>query len=213
MNMKGEAFNAISHLVGASLGIVITVLLIIFASLYGTVWHIVSFSLFGTTLILLYLSSTLYHFSRKDHWRNRFQRVDHAMILVFIAGTYTPFTLAVLHGAWGWSIFGIVWSIALLGVLWKFIAKKILGWHSTLLYVLMGWIIVVALYPLSQSLSPESMRYLVLGGIFYTLGALIYSLENHPRFISSSITPHNIFHILVLLGSTSHVLAIVHIII
>lgn len=206
--MKGEKFNTISHLVGAILGIVVTVLLIVLASLYGTVWHIVSFSLFGTTLILLYLASTLYHFSSTDKWRRRLQRFDHAMILVFIAGTYTPFTLTVLRGGWGWSIFGIIWGIALLGVIWKCIGKKITGWHSTFLYVLMGWVIVVALYPLTASLSHKSLLYLVAGGVLYTIGAIIYSLENHPRFTNSTLTPHNIFHILVLLGSTSHVLAI-----
>lgn len=212
MSLRGEAFNTLSHLIGAILAVAVMVLLVVFASLYGNVWHIISFSLFGTTLILLYLASTLYHFSSHEAWRARLQRVDHAMILVFIAGTYTPFTLTVLPGGWGWSIFGVVWGVALIGVIWKFVAKKITGWHSTLLYVLMGWVILVAIYPLSKTLSKESMWYLVLGGILYTIGAFIYSLEHHPRFAHTTLTPHNIFHILVLLGSTSHVLAITKII-
>ncbi|MBP6888769.1 MAG: hemolysin III family protein [Candidatus Pacebacteria bacterium] len=208
--MKGEMFNAVSHLLGAVASVLVTVVLIVLASLYGSAWHIVSFSLFGTSLILLYLSSTLYHASRKESWRNRMQRFDHAMILVLIAGTYTPFMLTVLRGGWGWSIFGFVWGIAILGIIWKFVATSITGTASTILYLLMGWVVVVAAYPLVHVTTKNTLIFLILGGVAYTLGAICYSYEDHPRFQTWKITPHNIFHLFVLLGSASHVVAIIY---
>lgn len=198
---KEELINVITHLVGLILSIAATALLITFASIYGTVWHIVSFSIFGSSLITLYLASTLYHSAKRKTLRKRLNVFDHAAIYVLIAGTYTPFCLVGLNGTLGWTLFGITWGLALIGITLKifFIGKydKI----STLGYVLMGWVAVIASKSLINNLEFETLMYLLLGGISYTVGALLYSM-NKIRY------NHAIFHFFVLGGSTLHFISI-----
>jgi hemolysin III len=198
---KEEKLNVISHAFGLVLSIAALVLLVVYASIEGSAWHVVSFSIYGASLIVLYAASTFYHNSKTPKLRYRLNIFDHASIYVLIAGTYTPFTLVVLDGWVGWTIFGVSWGLALTGVILKlfFIGKydKI----STIAYVLMGWLIVFAIKPLVQNLPIEGLLWLLGGGISYTVGAILYSIKRIKY-------NHAIFHIFVLLGSFCHFIAV-----
>jgi hemolysin III len=176
-------------------------LLVLRAVSFGDAWRIVSFSIFGVSMILLYLASTIYHNSKTPKLRSRLNVFDHASIYVLIAGTYTPFTLVTLQGWVGWTIFGIAWGAAVAGIILKifFIGRyKLL---SVIMYVLMGWIIVIAIKPLIQNLSAEGLIWLGAGGISYTVGAVLYSLKG-MKF------NHAVFHIFVLAGTFCHFVAV-----
>lgn len=198
---KEEKFNVISHAIGLVLSIAALVLLVTYSSLNGSGYHIVSFSIYGASLILLYSASTFYHYSENPKLRHRLNIFDHSAIYVLIAGTYTPFTLVVLNGWVGWAIFGVSWGLALVGVVLKlfFIGKydKI----STFAYVLMGWLIIFAVNPLIMNFSFNGLMWLLSGGISYTVGAILYSIKKIKY-------NHAIFHIFVLLGSFSHFIAV-----
>ena len=196
-----EKWNIISHSFGLLASIVALILLAIKSSLFGTVWHVVSFTIFGVSLLILYAASTFYHASKNLKLRTRLNIFDHASIYILIAGTYTPFTLVTLHGKVGWWIFGITWFFAITGVVLKLFFTGKYDKISTLMYVLMGWIIVFAYKPLAQNLSTEGIKWLFIGGILYTLGAVMYSI-NRLKF------NHVIFHFFVLLGSFSHFISI-----
>ncbi len=196
-----ERMNILSHAIGFILSIVALVLLVVRASLYGNAWHIVSFSIFGSSLILLYAASTLYHVAKEPVLRRRLQVLDHAMIYVLIAGTYTPFTLVTLNGVSGWVLFGFSWGLALTGIILKLFFTGKYDLLSTLMYVFMGWIIIFAINPLIHRLPAEGLFWLVAGGLAYTLGAILYSIKK----ISFN---HAIFHLFVLLGSCCHFIAV-----
>ena len=189
-----EKINIISHAIGFILSIVAFVLLVAHASLHGDVWHIVSFSIFGASLIILYAASTFYHSAKKSELRNRLKIIDHASIYILIAGTYTPFTLVTLNGTIGWVIFGISWGLALTGIILKLFFTGKYNLISTIMYVLMGWIIVFAIKPLINNLPLEGFLWLLAGGISYTIGAILYSIKK-IKF------NHAIFHMFVLNGS------------
>ncbi len=198
---KEEKLNVITHFIGLILSVAALVLLVVYASLYGTAKHIVSFAIFGASLIVLYAASTAYHYSQSPKLRNRLNIFDHAAIYVLIAGTYTPFALIVLKGWIGWTIFGISWGLAFAGIIFKlfFIGKydKI----STATYVLMGWVIIFAIKPLIENFSTNGLLWLLAGGLFYTIGAILYSIKKIKY-------NHAIFHVFVLLGSFSHFIAV-----
>ncbi|MBT8316648.1 MAG: hemolysin III family protein [Lutibacter sp.] len=198
---KEEKFNVVSHAIGLVLSIIALVLLVVYSSIYGSTWHIVSFSIYGASLIVLYSASTFYHYVQNPKLRYRLNIFDHSAIYVLIAGTYTPFTLVVLNGWVGWTIFGVSWGLALLGIILKlfFIGKydKI----STFAYVLMGWVVIFAIKPLINNLPFEGLMWLLAGGIFYTVGAVLYSIRGLKY-------NHAIFHIFVLLGSFAHFIAV-----
>ncbi|MBF0230505.1 MAG: hemolysin III family protein [Desulfamplus sp.] len=196
-----EKINIISHAVGLIASIVALVFLILHANLYGDVRHIVSFSVFGASLIILYAASTLYHSAGKSRLRNRLNIFDHASIYVLIAGTYTPFTLITLNGKTGWVLFCIVWGMALIGIILKFFFTGKYDLISTIMYVLMGWIIVFAIKPLMNNLPSEGLLWLFAGGISYTVGAVLYSIDR-IQF------NHAIFHIFVLIGSFCHFMSV-----
>jgi hemolysin III len=198
---KEEKLNVITHAIGLVLSIVALVLLVVYSSLYGTVWHITSFAIFGTCLILLYSASTFYHYSQNPKLRNRLNIFDHAAIYVLIAGTYTPFTLVVLKGWIGWTIFGVSWGLAIIGIIFKLFFAGKYDKISTITYVLMGWVIIFALRPLIENLATEGLYWLLAGGIFYSIGALLYSIKKIKY-------NHAIFHVFVLLGSFSHFMAV-----
>ena len=200
-NSIEEKLNVITHGIGLVLSIVALILLILHANEMGTSRHIVSFTIFGTSLILLYSASTFYHYSQKPSIRHKLNILDHASIYVLIAGTYTPFTLVTLKGPLGWTIFGITWGIALLGVLLKLFYTGKYDKISTIAYVAMGWIIIFAVKPLIENLPLNGLYWLLAGGIFYTIGAILYSIKK-IKF------NHAIFHVFVLLGSFSHFMAI-----
>jgi len=200
-NSLEEKLNVITHGVGLVLSVVALVLLILHANEMGTSRHIVSFTIFGTSLILLYSASTFYHYSQTPRLRRKLNILDHASIYILIAGTYTPFTLVTLKGTLGWTIFGITWGIALVGVLLKLFYTGKYDKISTIAYVGMGWIIIFAVKPLIANLPLNGLYWLLAGGIFYTIGAVLYSIKKIKY-------NHAIFHVFVLLGSFSHFMAI-----
>ncbi|MCF6243022.1 MAG: hemolysin III family protein [Bacteroidales bacterium] len=198
---KEEFLNTLSHAIGIALSIVAAVLLMIKAINLASTVYIVSFGIFALSLLILYSASTLYHGTVDTVIKQRFQVFDHAAIYVLIAGTYTPFALIVLPDAWGWSMFGVEWGLALTGIVLKLFYTGKFNKISTAAYVLMGWIVVIAIKPLMNNLSTEGLKWLFIGGAFYTIGALLYMIKKIPF-------NHAIFHIFVLLGSFSHFVAV-----
>ncbi|TVQ83076.1 MAG: hemolysin III family protein [Bacteroidetes bacterium] len=192
-----EIVNAILHGIGVGLSIAALVILVIFANIYGDTWHLVSFSIYGATLIIMYLSSTLYHSFTIGKWKNILHVLDHSSIFLLIAGTYTPITLTAMRGPWGWSIFGVIWGIALLGIISKIFWMDKFKFLSVALYFVMGWLIVIAIRPLIDSLNTISLVFLVAGGLSYTIGIVFYIW----RKLKYS---HGIWHLFVLAGSICH---------
>jgi len=200
---RGERLNTITHLVGAALALAGVTVLLVFASIQGDPWKIVSFSIYGFTLFSLYLISTLYH-AFNGRAKKLFYILDHQAIYLLIAGTYTPFMLVSLNGAWGWTLFGIIWGIAIFGIVLDALpatqkSRRIL---PVILYVLMGWLGSIALDPLLRSLTEAGLLWLLGGGIFYTSGIVFYALSN--RFVYA----HGIWHLFVLAGSVCHYISI-----
>ena len=196
-----ERLNILTHGLGLLLSIAALPLLIVHAVQYGDAWHVVSCAIYGSTLIILYGASTLYHSSKTDKWRRRLNILDHAAIFTLIAGTYTPFVLVTLNGPVGWVIFGITWGIAVAGVILKLFFTGRYDRASTILYVAMGWIIVFAAKPLVDSFPIPGLIWLLAGGVSYTLGAVFYQYKS-VRF------NHAIFHVFVLIGSACHFVAV-----
>ncbi len=198
---QGERFNSISHLVGTMAALVGLVVLVVIAAQQGDPWKIVSFSVYGTTLFLLYAISTLYH-SLRGRAKQIFRKLDHLSIYLLIAGTYTPFTLVTLRGVWGWTLFGVIWGLALAGMALEALPQKGNRVLSVVVYVLMGWLVLVALKPLLAALPSAGFIGLLLGGIFYTGGLAFYLFDEKIRHF------HGIWHLFVLAGSISHYLTI-----
>ena len=196
-----EKINISSHTIGLVLSIIGLVFLVKQANQQGNVWHFVSFCIFGTSLIILYAASTFYHSAKEPELRSRLRIIDHASIYILIAGTYTPFTLVTLHGTTGWIIFTTVWGMALIGLILKLFFTGKYKLFSTLVYVLMGWVIVFALNPLINNLPLGGLIWLIAGGITYTIGAILYSIKK-IKF------NHAIFHIFVLIGSFCHFMSV-----
>ena len=193
----GERFNSISHLVGAALAIAGTAVLVVLAARLGDPWKIVSFSVYGAMLVVLYVFSTLYH-SLRGRAKDVLRKVDHCAIYLLIAGSYTPFALVSLRGAWGWSLLGAVWGLALLGIvqeIWLARGARVL---SLVIYVVMGWLALVAVSPLWLALEPAGFSWLVAGGALYTIGILFYATDHKVRH------GHGIWHLFVLGGSACH---------
>lgn len=196
-----ERINIISHALGAVFSVMGLILLIIRAVKLGGVLPVVSFTVFGVSMILLYTASTVYHNSKTPELRTRLRVFDHASIYLLIAGTYTPFALVTLHGVSGWWIFGIVWGLAITGIVLKLFFTGRFNILSTVMYVLMGWVIVFAIKPLVQNLPHDGLMWLLAGGIAYTVGAILYSIKQ-IKF------NHAIFHLFVLTGSFCHFIAV-----
>lgn len=196
-----ERINIISHAVGSTLSLIALVLLIGHQGLNGDIKAVLSFAIFGLSLIVLYTASTVYHASKTPAFRLRMRVVDHAAIYVLIAGTYTPFTLITLNSTLGWSLFFISWGLALSGIVLKIFFTGRYKILSTSMYIVMGWLIVFAIRPLLESLSSQGMFWLVAGGAAYTIGAVIYVIK--PLKFN-----HAIFHIFVLIGSVCHFISV-----
>lgn len=198
---REEVANAVTHGFGAALSIAALVLLIVFAAWKGTAVHVVSFTIYGTSMLLLYTASTLVHSFPEGKVKNLFEVLDHSCIYVFIAGTYTPILFHIVKGALGWSLFGVVWGVAIAGVVFKsFFASRFL-FTSTLLYIAMGWIIVIAWGPLVDNLAPGGLHLLITGGLLYTFGTVFYMWRSFPYH-------HAVWHLFVLGGSILHFFAI-----
>ena len=193
---EGERFNSITHLVGAVAAAAGCVVLVVLALKQGDPWKIVSFSIYGVSLFLLYLFSVLYH-SLRGHAKQIFRRLDHLAIYLLIAGTYTPFTLVTLSGAWGWSIFGVVWGLALFGMIIEFIPQKNRA-IPIIIYLVMGWVCLIALKPLLQVLPMAGFWWLLAGGLFYTFGIVFYIFDEKVKHF------HGVWHLSVLGGSICH---------
>ncbi|MFT7680101.1 MAG: hemolysin III [Planctomycetota bacterium] len=194
---REEIAHAVTHGIGALLSVAALVLLIVRASSTGDVWRVVSFSIFGTSMVLLYTASTLYHsFSRTDA-RMRLKVFDHAMIYVLIAGSYTPFLLITLRGAWGWSLFGVLWGMTLMGISFKVFFIGRFPRMSTLLYLTMGWVGVIAAKPMYEALPGACLGWLLAGGLFYSLGTIFYTRESLKYH-------HAVWHLFVLAGTCCH---------
>lgn len=196
-----EIANSITHGIGTLLAISGLAVLVGFASLKGDAWHIVSCSIFGATLILSYLSSTLYHSIPMVRTKQILRTIDHSAIYLLIAGTYTPFMLVSLRGPWGWSIFGAVWGIAIVGIIMKTTIFGKIRSLSTVIYLVMGWIVLIAIKPVIAALDPGGVQLLVLGGLAYTAGVIFYAWKKLPY-------SHAIWHLFVLAGSGFHFFAV-----
>ncbi|HOC95161.1 MAG TPA: hemolysin III family protein [Candidatus Cloacimonadota bacterium] len=192
-----EIANSITHGTGVGLSIAALVILVVFAAKRSDVWKVVSFSIYGATLISMYLCSTLYHAFRNPKLKRFFRILDHSNIFLLIAGTYTPVTIGTIRGGWGWTLFGVIWGLAILGINLKIFALGKLKWLSILIYILMGWMILIAINPLRKTMDSTFLAWMLIGGACYTLGVLFYLFRKLPYH-------HSIWHLFVLGGSISH---------
>ena len=196
-----EIANAITHGIGLLLSIAGFVVLLVLAALRGTAWHIVACSIYGATLICLYTASTLYHAVISPRVKRALRIFDHSAIYVLIAGTYTPFLLVSLRGPWGWSLFGVIWGLALVGVLFKFWFVERFAILSTAVYIAMGWLVVIAAKPVITHLPLTAIIWLLAGGLAYTGGVIFFAAKRIPY-------SHAIWHLFVLAGSICHYFAV-----
>ena len=194
---REELANSLTHGLGAGLSGAGLVLLVIRSAQHGDAWHVVSTAIFGATLVLLYTASTLYHSFRSERTKQVLQKFDHAAIFLLIAGSYTPFVLVTLRGPWGWSLFGVVWGLAVVGVTMKFWLAGRFRLGSTLIYLAMGWLVLVAIKPLLAALPAGGIKLLLAGGLCYTGGAGFYLWKRLPYH-------HAVWHLFVLAGSACH---------
>lgn len=197
-----EIANGISHGAGLIAALVATPILIVHAIRYGDTGFVVGASIFTTTMVLLYLASTLYHALPTGPSKRVFRIIEHSAIYLLIAGTFTPFSLGVLYGAWGWTLFGIIWSLAIAGVVLKAFRRMSNPIVSTGYYLLMGWLILIAIKPLYDRLPVSGILWLVLGGIAYTSGVAFFATDWRLRY------GHFIWHLFVLTGTTCHYFAV-----
>lgn len=198
---EGERLNSISHLVGAALAAVGLIVLVVVAARQGDPWKIVSFSIYGATLVLLYVFSTLYH-SVPGNAKGFFRKLDHNAIYLLIAGTYTPFVLIPLRGAWGWSLFGVIWGLAVLGIAMESFPGESRKIVRITIYLAMGWLVIIAARPLVQQLPNGALAWLTAGGLFYTGGVVFYAADKRIKHA------HGVWHIFVMAGSAAHYLAV-----
>ncbi|MDD4801546.1 MAG: hemolysin III family protein [Syntrophomonas sp.] len=199
-----DPVSGLTHLAGALLSVLGLVILVLYAQRYATIKHVISFSIFGAALILLYSASAVYHLLNvSDRINTLLRRIDHMMIYILIAGTYTPICIIGLTGAWGVSMLITVWILAAIGIIMTVIWFGAPRWLTTAVYLLMGWLIVIAFYPLIHFLSAGAITWLVIGGLLYTIGALIYGCK-WPNLTCRWFGFHEIFHLFVIGGSLGH---------
>lgn len=200
---KGEEIaNAITHGIGVALSIAALVLLIVFAAIKGTALYVVSFTIYGSSMVLLYTASTLVHSFPPGRAKKVFESLDHSCIYVFIAGTYTPIVFHMVQGALGWVLFGLVWGLSVVGVVFKSMFANRFMYTSTIIYILMGWCIIFAWKPLTANLAPDGVKLLVIGGILYTVGTIFYVWRKFKYH-------HAVWHMFVLAGTIFHFFAII----
>lgn len=196
-----EKINAITHGIGAVFAVIALIVLVIRAYTYGGAWQMAAAIIYGVSLILLYMASTLYHSFTKEKVKSVLKFFDHSAIFILIAGNYTPFTLIPLHGAFGWIVFAIIWSMAVVGIVFKVFFVKRFNFFSTICYLIMGWLAIVMVKPLLAVLPTAAVDWLVIGGIFYTIGTVFYLDKKIPY-------NHAIWHLFVLGGTISHFISI-----
>ncbi|GGP25546.1 PAQR family membrane homeostasis protein TrhA [Silvimonas amylolytica] len=198
---RGERFNGYSHLAGAILSTIGLVLLIVYSSMHSDAWKVVSTAIYGSTLVLLYTISTLYH-SLRGKAKAVFQKLDYCAIYLLIAGSYTPFALVTLRGPWGWTLFGANWALAIIGIIQEMLIGKRTRLFSMLIYVAMGWMVVFALKPLMAALPTVGFYWLAAGGIIYTVGIIFFLFDEKVKHF------HGIWHLFVLAGSLCQFISI-----
>jgi hemolysin III len=198
---REEWWNSVTHGFGLAASVTATTLLIVFGAFGGDPWLIVGVSVFGTTLVLLYAASTLYHAVGSPRAKGWLRSLDHGAIFLLIAGTYTPFVLVPLRGGWGWSLFGVVWGFAVVGVVFKLFAAERFPRISTGVYIALGWVVVVAIVPLVRRVPTATLGWLLAGGLAYTAGTIFYASRRVPY-------GHAIWHLFVLGGSACHAMAV-----
>ena len=198
---EGQAANTLTHALGAALSVAALTIMVVYSSFDGSPYKIVSASVFGASMVALYVASTFYHISRHPDWKKFLRLVDHSCIYLLIAGTYTPFTLVTLRGGWGWSMFGIVWGLALAGVIFKVFLINRFHYLSVAIYLGMGWLGIIALGPVVSKLSVGGIAWIVAGGLAYTGGVLFYMWRSLPHH-------HAIWHLFVMAGTFSHFAAV-----
>lgn len=197
-----ELANGITHGVGLALSILGLIALVVLSVMRGNAWHIAGCTTFGVTLVLLYAASTLYHTFHTPRLKRILKILDHTAIYLLIAGTYTPFTLVNLRGFWGWTLFSLVWGLSVFGILWKLFHVERFQIVSTLVYVGMGWLVLIAIKPLMSAIPVTGIVWLVVGGLFYTVGVLFFAMKRMPY-------NHAIWHVFVMAGSICHYFAVV----
>ena len=197
----GEKLNAITHLVAAVLALVGSTVLVTLAAMSGDAWKVFSIALYGVTLVLLYSFSTLYH-SLRGRAKSILQKLDHHSIYLLIAGSYTPFCLVTLRGPWGWSMFAVVWTLALIGIAQELRPSRGARKLSLAIYIVMGWVALVALVPLLKVLGTTGFAWVAAGGVFYTVGIVFFVLDTRLRHA------HGVWHLFVMAGSAAHFFAI-----
>ncbi|MGE3609816.1 MAG: hemolysin III family protein [Bacteriovoracaceae bacterium] len=202
-SFKEELLNSITHGIGVLFGIVAMTVLIVLASLYGSFEHIISYVIYGISFIVLYTASTLYHAIPHDSAKRILKICDHSAIYLLIAGTYTPFLILNLKGTLGFGLLGVVWGLAVLGIIFKLFYTGKFELLSTLLYIGMGWLIIFAIKPLSAALHPNGLLWLCIGGVTYTLGTIFYLTKRIPY-------NHALWHVFVLAGSVFHFVALIY---
>ena len=200
-SLREDFANSIIHGVGFILSIIGMCVLIAFASIYGNAWHVISCSIYGSTLVFLYTASTLYHSIQPAKAKRVLRVLDHSTIFLLIAGTYTPFTLVNLRGPWGWSLFGVIWALAVIGILFQTTMLRKGAVVSVAFYVTMGWVVVVAIKPMLSLVDTGGLVLLLLGGVAYTTGVVFYLWRQMPY-------NHAIWHVFVLAGSALHFFSI-----
>ena len=196
-----ELANSITHGIGLLLATAGVLVLIVLASLHGSARHIVTCSIYGSTLVFMYAASTLYHSVQMPRAKHVLRIVDHSAIYLLIAGTYTPFTLVQIRGGWGWTLFGLVWGLTVVGIAWKALFIRRFAVVSGIIYVLMGWMVVIAVKPLLQHVPLGAIAWLIAGGLAYTAGLVFFAGKRIPHH-------HAIWHVFVLVGSICHYIAV-----
>jgi len=196
-----EVLNSLTHGFGLVLSAAGLAVLVVLATLFGDIWHIVSSTIFGSTLVFLYGASTLYHSARTRRMKRILRIVDHIAIFLLIAGTYTPFTMGLMRDGWGWTLLAIVWGLAIVGLLFKLFSQHRFHWSATTLYLAMGWISVFFMEPMAAAIPFGGLVLLVAGGLAYTAGVVFYGWHSLPY-------SHAIWHVFVLAGSVFHYLAV-----
>ena len=197
-----EVANAVTHGLGLVASLAALPLLIVLAARRGDAWAIVGASVFGASLVTVYATSTIYHSLRLGPAKELWRRLDHAAIYLLIAGTYTPFTLGALRGPWGWSLFGVVWGVAAVGIAAKVVFGPRLKMLSTVAYLVMGWLVIIAIRPLLIRVGWGGVGWLLAGGVAYSLGVIFYARDEKLRF------GHSVWHLFVLGGSVCHAIAV-----
>jgi len=203
-----QPVSGFTHAAGVLLSVVALIVMVTTDIRYKTGWHVAADIIFGSSLIMLYTTSTLYHLlPLKEKGINLLRQLDHTMIFILIAGTYTPFCLVTLHGPWGWSMLAVIWGLAVAGIITKLVWKSAPRSFRVALYLFMGWLALVMIHPLSQSARPGTLLWLLIGGLCYTVGAIFYALK-WPNPFPEKFGFHEIWHLLVMGGSFSHFWAV-----